>query len=258
MLLGLVATPAGPAVSPFVFGPGEQSTYTIHYLGVTGGGVEITVGAPLQQWGKEVWPIVAVAKTDPRISFFPVRDKFVTYWDPRIDWSLGSELMADENHHRHRMRIRMHREELTATVIKQREGEEESESSLQFPSGAVDITAAMFTLRKYPLSVGKQLDLPVFTGNHTFTLHAVVEAQQALKTLSGPKDAFRLRIQTGFGGKFASKGDLVGYVSTDPAHVPLRLEAEFVLGTLVAELIDYKPGVEMHDRMGAGGSGDGR
>ena len=34
----------------------------------------------------------------------------------------------------------------------------------------------------------------------------------------------------------------MAYLTTDPSHLPVRIEAEFILGRLVAELTDYKQG----------------
>ena len=39
------------------------------------------MGAPTTQWGKKVWPIVSLAKSDPDVGVWPIRDKFVTYWE---------------------------------------------------------------------------------------------------------------------------------------------------------------------------------
>src|SRR6476660_5409292 len=79
-----------------VFGPGEQSTFKVQYLGMTAGTTTVTVGSDTQQWGSSVWPIVALAKTESVFRIYPVRDKFITYWDPKAQRSLGSDLFADE------------------------------------------------------------------------------------------------------------------------------------------------------------------
>ena len=40
------------------FGPGEQLTYRVQYLGMHAGTAQVTVGAETFQWGREVLPIV--------------------------------------------------------------------------------------------------------------------------------------------------------------------------------------------------------
>jgi hypothetical protein len=44
------------------------------------------------------------------------------------------------------------------------------------------------------------------------------------------------------GGKFQSKHDMVAYFTDDALHLPVRIEADFVLGTITAELTGYAPG----------------
>ena len=88
----------------------------------------------------------------------------------------------------------------------------------------------------------------------TFTLKAVVESKQTLETSAGPKEVFRLRVETHFAGKFESTGDIFAYVSTDAFHTPVRIQAPFALGNLFAELTDFKAG----QRLAASATGSGR
>lgn len=246
----LAACPAGPpparAATP-VFGPGEQLLYDIRYFGVTGAKASVTVGAPLTRDGQESWPIVMVARTEPVLAFFPVRDQFVTFWDPLAGLSHGTEMSADENGHRHRERSRIDDEACRATLLRQREGAR-SENGYDVPRGTVDIGAAAFILRDQALAVGKSFQLPIFTGKRVFTLEARVEGVQTLHTALGDRQAFRVNIQTAFAGNFQTKRDIVAYFTTDTSHVMLRLEADFFLGTLVADLTGYQPGKTADER----------
>lgn len=233
---------AARAETASAFGPGEQSTYQISYLGVVAGTAQITVGAETTQFGQQVLPIVTVARSQSVVDLFPIRDKFVTYWDHKSERCIGSDLYADENGTRRRQRIKVDHATGRATVVKQKEGGDEKTSTMDVDPGVVDIASAAFALRNTPLEVGRVYELPVFTGQRTFTLRATVESKQQLATKLGNKDVFKLRVQTGFSGKFESKRDLFAYLTADDAHVPVRIDAEFALGTITAELTDYKSG----------------
>lgn len=237
---------AGAASAGEAFGPGEQSTYQVQYLGVSAGTAQITVGSQMQQWGQQVLPIVAVAKSD--LPIYPIRDRFISYWNPAEQHTIGSDFYADENHKRRRQRIKFDHVKKSAQVMKQKEGEEPSESSCEVPVGSADIAAATFALRTRPFNVGDEYEVPVFTGSRQFGLKAKVEGKQTLQTPLGTKEVFRIRAKTDFGGKLASKRDMIAYFTTDEAHVPLRVEAEFILGKVVAELIEYKPGTQLASR----------
>lgn len=224
------------------FGPGEQSTYKVKYLGVTAGSAQITVGTEITQYGQTVIPIVTTARTQSLVDLYPIRDKFVTYWDFTQERCIGSDLFADENKVKRRQRVKVDHANGKATVMKQKEGGDEQVATLDVAPGVHDIASATFALRNMPLTQGAVFELPVFTGKKTFTLRATVEGKEKLSTPLGTKEVYKVRVQTGFGGKFESKRDMYAFMTTDGSHVPVRIEAEFVLGTITAEISEYKTG----------------
>lgn len=244
VLAGLVwsATAMAQESANPAFGPGEQSSYRVKYLGVTAGTAQVTVGAPMKQWGEEVWPIVAVARSEDLIGVWPIKDKFVSYWQASGQRVLGSDLHADENGKRRRQRIKMQADGKSALVVKQKEGEAPRESTHELPEGTLDVTGATFALRNRELAVGNEFTYPIFTGRKQFDMVAKVEGREMMNTELGPKEVFRVRVRAGFGGSLASKRDMFAYFSTEPGHVLMRVEADFALGTVVAEITDYKPG----------------
>ncbi len=224
------------------FGPGEQALYRVKYLGVTAGTAQITVGAPMQQWGQQVWPIVSLAKSDPIIGVWPIKDKFVSYWHSEGQRSLGSDFFADENHKRRRQRIQMNEDGRIAHVVRQKEGAAPVEATHELPEGTMDLAGATFALRSRGLVEGQEYHYPVFTGSRSFVMRAKVEGRQLLKTLLGEREVFRVKFQTDFSARLKTQRDITAYFTTDPSHVPVRVEADFVLGSIVAELTEYKQG----------------
>lgn len=223
------------------FAPGEQALYRVQYLGVTAGTAQITVGAPMKQWGHQVWPIVSLAKTDPVVGVWPIKDKFVSYWHAEGQRSVGSDFFVDENNKRRRQRIQM-KDTRTAHVVRQKEGAPPVEATHELPEGAMDLAGATFALRSRGIQDGQEYIYPVFTGSKHFMLKAKVEGRQILKTALGEREVFRLKLQTEFAGGLQAKRDIVAYLTTDRSHLPVRIEADFVLGTIVADLAEYKQG----------------
>ncbi|MFY2563745.1 DUF3108 domain-containing protein [Corallococcus terminator] len=248
MLAGLVWSASAMAQEPSAnpaFGPGEQAQYRVKYLGVTAGTAQVTVGSPMKQWGEDVWPIVAVARSDALIGVWPIKDKFVSYWKSGTQSVVGSDLHADENGKRRRQRIKMQPDGKSVFVVKQKEGESPRESTAEVVAGTLDVTGATFALRNRDLVVGAEYTYPVFTGSKSFTMRAKVEARETMKTELGTQEVFKTRVQAEFGGSLTSKRDMFVYLTTDVRHVPVRVEAEFALGTVVAEITDYQPGRTM-------------
>ena len=224
------------------FTPGEQASYRVQYLGVTAGTAQVTVGAPMKQWGRDVWPIVSVAKTDSVAGVWPVKDKYVAYWDFNTQRVLGSDMHEDQNHKRRRVRVKISDDGKSAMVVNQKEGETPSENQHEVMEGTLDVAGATFALRNRVLEVGQEYAYPVFTGSKSFTMKARVEARETVDTQLGKQDAYRLRVYTEFSGNLASKRDLVAWLTADARHLPVRIEAELVMGSLVAELTEYAQG----------------
>jgi hypothetical protein len=188
-----------------------------------------------------VWPIVSLAKTDPLVGVWPIKDKFVSYWNSAGQRSVGSDFFVDENNKRRRQRIQM-KDARTAHVVRQKEGTAPTEATHELPEGAMDLAGATFALRGRDITDGQEYTYPVFTGSRHFMLKAKVEGRQMLKTALGEREVFRLKLQTEFAGGLQAKRDIIAYLTTDPSHLPVRIEAEFVLGTIVADLAEYKQG----------------
>lgn len=243
-VVGLMGSALAHAQEPTgtAFGPGEQAQYRVRYLGLTAGTATVTVGAPMTQWGQSVWPIVSTAKSDDLVGVYPIKSRFVSYWDAGTQRVTGSDLHSEENRKRRRQRIQLTADGTGAKVIKQKENDPPRESDHALPQGTLDVAGATFALRGQELTVGRSFEYPVFTGSKQFNLRATVEGRETVSTPAGARDTFRVRVHTEFGGKLESKRDMVAYLSADAHHVPVRIEADFALGTIVAELTDYKPG----------------
>ena len=236
------------------FGPGEQSLYRVQYLGVTAGTAQVTVGAPMKQWGQDVLPIVSLARSDPSLGIWPIKDKFVAYWSTQAQRTVGSDFFVDENQKRRRQRIKMLGDGSQAHVVRQREGAQPTEATHELAAGTMDVAGATFALRNKGLVVGQEYSTPVFTGSKSFVMRAKVEGQQKLKTALGEREVLKVKVQTDFSERLKTQRDITVYFSADPSHVPLRVEADFVLGTMVADLIEYKPGRQLAlSQAGAGG-----
>ncbi|QRK07991.1 DUF3108 domain-containing protein [Archangium violaceum] len=224
------------------FGPGEQARYRVQYLGITAGSAQVTVGAPMKQWGKEVWPIVSVARSASVAGVWPIKDKYVSYWDFNTQRVLGSDMHEDQNHKRRRVRVKMGEDGRSAFVVKQKEGEAPREYNHELAAGTLDVAGATFALRNRPLDVGQEYSYPVFTGSKNFLMKAKVEAKETLETKLGKREVYRLRVHTEFSGNLASKRDMTAWLTADARRLPVRIEAELALGSLVAELTEYEQG----------------
>ncbi len=225
------------------FGPGEVLNFETEYLGITVGRAQIMVGSPTNVSGEKVLPLVVFAKTDPVFVLFPVKDKFVSWWNPETKISLGLDLTADEGRARRKERHRFDRATGKATVMRDREDAPKEEVVYNSHPQAQDVLAAFYTLREKPLNVGDTEELPVFTGKRTFQMKAHVEKKETIKVPAGTFATKLVKVSVQFSGKLESKRDIFIYVTDDGFNTPVRISADLMLGSIEAHLTSHQKGI---------------
>lgn len=220
------------------FRPGEELEYEIRALGMKAGRARIQVGTWTERDGVKSWPLVVNARTDSLFdSIYSVRDRFISWWDPETGQVIGADFWAEERGKKHRSRSHLDHEAGKAEVFRFKEWNgERSTRNYKIPSGSYDIAGAIYALRQRPLEVGTVEEVDVFTGSKVFKLRCHVEAIETIQVGAGSFRAVRARLQTGFDGQFASKRDVRIWFSADDRKLPLRMEADLVLGSVVASL----------------------
>ncbi|RPH70727.1 MAG: DUF3108 domain-containing protein [Myxococcaceae bacterium] len=238
VVLALLLAVAPGATPEGSLGPGEQIIYRVHWLGLPAGTADVTVGAESPDRPGSL-PLVTNARSD--LVVYPVRNRIISWWDPASGRSRGLEMYADENRKRRRLKIEFDRSAGKAKVFRQVEGESPREAQVEVPPGAGDVASAVFFLRTARLADGDSISMPIFTGAKLFRGLAEVEGRGPVETPLGERQAVRVRLRTEFSGNLSAREVRIWF-SDDPAHVPMRMEADFALGPVVVEWTDYKPG----------------
>jgi hypothetical protein len=227
----------GPVAARAEFAPGEQIEFSVEYLKIRAAQARITVG----QAEGDVWPIIAQAKTDGLGSLVDVREHLVSYWDSVRLLPRGSDLQAVEVGDRHTDTARFDRENGKAHVRVLRKGKK-IEQTYDLAPDAHDFASALVWMRLQPLAEGGRYEVPVFTTRGPFTLVMTVVGKERVETPAGTFDTVKVQVRTAFEGNFASKRDTFVWFSDDTRHVPVRVSAEFAIGSIVATLSGYQPG----------------
>lgn len=225
-----------------VFGPGEQTTYEVSYMGVTAGRAELTVGWKMEQFGREVWPLVCVGETTSIGAVYPVKDRFITYWDPVERRTMGADFFVQENKFRAKERYQYDLEAGQAIVTRESPGWPKTEKRVDIMQGTVDLAAAGFSLRNFELEAGQVHELPIFTGVKLYKMKATVVGKEQLSTALGELEVYRVTVNGDFSGKLATQGLMTLYYTTDERRLPVRAEAKLLLGQVRIDVVKYEPG----------------
>jgi len=239
-LAALALTLAPVARAGGGFGPGEQIDFTIDYLGIHTGEARILVG----QAEGPVWPVITRARTDGLAAIVDIREHLVSYWDSETRLPRGSDLQAIEVGDRHNDSARFDRDTGKATIRIVRKGRK-VENSYPLDPVAQDFASALLWLRLQPLVEEARFEIPVFTTKGTFQLQASVVGRETVVTPAGTFAAWKVQVRTAFDGKFASRRDTFVWFSADESKIPVRVSAEFALGSVVVSLASYRPGGQM-------------
>lgn len=236
----LSASTAAPGNAPAAaFAPGEEIDLTLDYLHIRAGRARLIVGRP----EGTVWPVICQATTDGAAALLDIREHYVSYWDADARTSRGSDLNAIEVGDRHTDRARFDRDGGKATVQVIRKGKVR-ESTHDVPRDVHDLASALLYLRVQPLAPGAHFEYPVFYGTDLFTLRADVEGEETVKTPAGRFDTLRVKVRLGFKDKFKTRRDSYIWFSNDVRHIPVRMSADFAIGSVVATLSGYRPGAQ--------------
>ncbi len=237
----VAATRAG--AEPGAFAPGEESVLGFTFLGVPTAEGRVSVGQP----AGDVWPVVFQARTQGIAGFIDIREHLVTYWDATTTLPRGLDVRSYEVGDYHQDTTRFDRVNLKATFERLRKGNR-SVRTFDIPPDVRDLTSALMWLRLQALEPGRRIEIPVFSGTRQFTLVADVLERETVETPAGRFPSLKVQIRTAFEGKFSTKRDSFVWLSDDVRHVPVRMTAEFAVGTVVVTLKRYRPGIPVAAR----------
>jgi hypothetical protein len=234
----LVLAPHARAEPATGFEPGEGISLELRYLGMQAGVMQLSVGRQVVD-GVETWPLTMTLETRGLAErLFGIRETFRSYFVPATGTTLGHDLdmTQDGKPETERMRyvggkVRMHRERPGAVFDYERD----------VTPGALDGLAAVYRIRTLPLG-SEPFSVPIFTGNHEWTLEGRVAGRERVETDLGEFDAIVVRARTHFTGKFSSDRELTIWLTDDARRLPLRIDAGFAVGSIKARIKGWTSG----------------
>ena len=214
----------------------ETMEFSVSYLGVTMGKVRLFVG----KVDPTVAPVFLQAQTSSIMSFITIKQQLATYLDVATGLPRSASLDAVEGSYRHTDTVQFDRAANKATV--REKGKYDNTYVVDVPPGTVDFVALVFKLRSLPLQPGMRHEFPVLSGRKLKTVVAEVVGRETVSTKIGDFPAMKVRVPTGFTGKFSEKNPTYVWFSDDPRRVVVRITSDFAIGHATAGLVSYAPG----------------
>lgn len=227
---------AGRGAAAVPWAPQERTELAVDYLGVPIGKARIQVGSPEGR----VLPVFLEARTSGVGSLLDIREQLASYLDVETGLPSWTTLHAVEPGYRHHDRADFDREAGVATV--REVGTREKVTKVKVPPGTLDFVGLVFALRTLPLPQGQRHAFPVLAGTTVLQVTAEVVGREAVRTGAGTFQAIKVRVPTGFTGKFSERDPTYLWLSDDQRRIPVRIVTEFRVGRATAELTRYTPG----------------
>lgn len=232
------AQPAREAAVPFAVG--ETLTYDVSYSGmVTAGSAVTRVIQKRSSFNATAYEITADGRPVPLIQrLYPVYYKMDTLLDSSTLLSQWTGLFSDENGNKRQTSMRfdrparlVHYEMTVPTPVK---------TDLAIAAGTQDGLALLYALRTRQFRSGERLTVPVADDGSLYSVEVETVGRERVTTRLGQMECWNLRI-TIVNDKKEPVGRNIGvWLSSDPKHLPVKIQAELPVGSFVLSLREAK------------------
>jgi hypothetical protein len=219
------------------FKQGEILSYRLHY-GAINAGVAVLEVKPelLDVSGRKVMHIVANGYTNGAADwFFKVRDRYETYMDKdaMVPWLFvrrvdegGFKFSQDYTFNHYTKKVDVGNGE-----------------KFDVPTSIQDMVSAFYTARSLDLSNAKPGDLfalDCFVDKEIWPLKIKFVGRETIKTDIGKYKCLRFRPVVQKGRVFKHEEDLNVWISDDKNHIPMRVQANVIIGSIKMDITDAK------------------
>ena len=236
MLAPVLALTLASVQAALPFAPDERMEFSVRYLGVRVGKARISVG----HLEGPILPVFLETRTAGIVKIVDVSQQLATYLDVETLLPRSVSLDSHESGYHHVDTAVFDRVAGKATV--RQRGKFDNTYVIEVPGDTVDFVALVFRLRALPLEPGTHHPFHVLAGRDLKKVTAEVLARERVKTDAGTFEALKVRVPTGFTGKFSEKRPTYVWFSDDARRVIVQIQTEFAIGRATAGLTSYAPG----------------
>lgn len=252
------AVPTAPKPLEMRVPVGETLSYSVSYMGVRCGEMEINNFVEDGADGESIYRTVVLARTTKFFDgIYRLRSRLDSFFDPRRMSSIRYEERSLEKKKR--------KDESWVVDIEAREvvRTKNGESS-RIPvdvERAFDPLAFIFQLRSINPEIGSEMALGLMTSKGVAETVARVTEKKTIKTKMGPCDAVAVVPEPRDEMMFSKSGAMVIWIARDESRRPCKIEFDLSFGKLVASLkasaagADSDVGADWENWDGAKGGG---
>jgi len=215
--------------------PGEKLTFRIHYGFIDAGQAVLQIKENYDTLGGRLcYHVVGTGNSSSLIDpFFKVRDRYesVIDKDALVPWLFIRRV--DEGGYKINETIVFNHYKHTATSEK---------GSFPVPENIQDLVSAFFYARTIDFTnakVGDVFPIRAFLDNEVIPLNLKFIGRENVKSRKGTFRCLKFRPLLQEGRVFKEQEDMTVWISDDKNKIPIRVQADILVGALKMDLIDY-------------------
>ncbi|ETN94458.1 Protein of unknown function [Zhouia amylolytica] len=224
------------------FRDGEWFQFRIHYGIFNASYATLSVNETTLK-GKDVYHVVGKGSTTGLARmFFKVDDNYESYFDKEKLIPYKFIRQIDEGGYTKDLEINFNHEQDKATVFNHKHNRT---TTINTPDGIQDLISAFYYLRNsYDFSnfkIGQEVDLELlYDDDEIFNFKLRFLGWETLNTKFGKVRCLKFRPYVQSGRIFKEKESVTLWVSDDKNRVPVRIQADLIIGSLKADLNAFK------------------
>lgn len=219
------------------FSVGEELVFEIRWIGLLAGHASMAVRSQVNRDGHDVYHIITQAQSTPFFSlFYHVRDVGETYVDVRGLYPWYYHLDQREGTRVVERTVTFDQRRGRAVYTKNQGTPQE----LGVPPGVQDSVSSFYLLRTLPLQVGQATTIKTFSNGRLYDVEIHVLRQEKVDAYWGPVETLVVRPVLKFQEILRQKGEVLIWLTDNAHRIPVRMQTEIKVGSIVATLIDVR------------------
>ncbi|MCP4684252.1 MAG: DUF3108 domain-containing protein [bacterium] len=221
-------------VDNVAFGVGEKLTFDIKYGFITAGTATMEVLRLIEFENRPCYQIVTRAvSNDFFSSVFRVEDRVESVMDATGLYSWRFEKRLREGNYRSE---RMYTFDQRNNQVVYRE------DTIDIAPFVQDALSSLYYIRTQSLEVGQSVFVENFVDGKSFSMEVKVVERERVSIDAGSFDCIVVEPLTQSAGVFKHKGRLKVWLTDDALRMPVLMKSKVIVGSIVAELVDYELG----------------
>ena len=228
------ALPFDRFVDNVAFGVGEKLTFDIKYGFITAGTATMEVIRLIEYENRPCFQIVTTALSNSFFSsIFRVEDRVESIVDATGLYSWRFEKRLREGNYRS---DRMYALDQRNNLVIYKGDTIETAPFVQ------DALSSLYYVRTQPLEVGRSVFVDNFVDGKSFAMEVKVIDKEKISIDAGTFDCFVVEPLMQSAGVFKHEGRLTVWLTDDALRMPVMMKSKVIVGSIVAELVDYELG----------------